>query len=57
MSGLIVGIMLIEAGWLSAGVTWLVKFYVDCPIHNAKETVLGTIVLYKVMIVGAINLL
>lgn len=33
--------MLIEAGWLSAGVTWMVKFYVDCPIDNAKEAVLG----------------
>lgn len=33
--------MIIEAGWLSAGVTWLIKFYVDCPIDNAKETVLG----------------
>lgn len=34
--------MLIEAGWLSAGVTWLIKFYVDCPIDSAKQTVLGT---------------
>lgn len=38
------GIMLIEAGWLSAGITWLVKFYIDCPIDNAKETVLGLVV-------------
>lgn len=36
--------MLIEAGWLSAGIAWLVKFYIDCPINNAKETVLGIIV-------------
>lgn len=35
------GIMLIEAGCLSAGVTWLVKFYIGCPIDRAKETVLG----------------
>lgn len=33
--------MFIEAGCLSVGVTWLVKFYVDCPIDRAKETVLG----------------
>lgn len=38
------GIMLIEAGCLSAGVAWLVKFYVDCPIDRAKETVLGLVV-------------
>ncbi|KAJ8917361.1 hypothetical protein NQ315_002383 [Exocentrus adspersus] len=37
-------VMLIEAGWLSAGVAWLVKYYIDCPIDKAKETVLGMVI-------------
>lgn len=34
-------VMIIEAGWLSAGIAWLVNYYVDCSIEKAKETVLG----------------
>ncbi|KAJ8985199.1 hypothetical protein NQ317_018228 [Molorchus minor] len=37
-------VMLIEAGWLSAGIAWLVNYYIDCPIDKAKETVLGMVV-------------
>ncbi|KRT83150.1 hypothetical protein AMK59_3055, partial [Oryctes borbonicus] len=38
------GILLLDAGWLTAGIVWLVYFYVDCPIEKAKHTVLGLIV-------------
>ncbi|KAK9886536.1 hypothetical protein WA026_016811 [Henosepilachna vigintioctopunctata] len=34
-------VMLIEAGWLGAGVYWLVTYYKSCPIEKAKESVLG----------------
>lgn len=37
-------VMIIEAGWLSAGVAWLMNYYVDCPVDNAKETVLAMVV-------------
>ncbi|XP_018570256.1 sn1-specific diacylglycerol lipase alpha isoform X2 [Anoplophora glabripennis] len=37
-------VMIIEAGWLSAGIAWLVNYYVDCPIEKAKETVLGMVI-------------
>lgn len=34
-------LLLIETGWLTAGIVWLVKFYSSCNIEKAKETVLG----------------
>lgn len=37
-------VMFIEAGWLSAGVAWLVRYYLECPVDKAKETVLGMVV-------------
>ncbi|XP_074029499.1 inactivation no afterpotential E [Leptinotarsa decemlineata] len=37
-------VMIVEAGWLSAGIAWLVKFYLDCPIDKAKETVLAMVI-------------
>lgn len=37
-------VMLIEAGWLSAGVAWLMNYYIDCQVQNAKETVLAMVV-------------
>ncbi|XP_049824553.1 diacylglycerol lipase-alpha isoform X3 [Aethina tumida] len=37
-------VMFVEAGWLSAGVAWLIKYYLDCEIDKAKETVLGMVV-------------
>ncbi|CAH1129425.1 unnamed protein product [Ceutorhynchus assimilis] len=37
-------VMIIEAGWLSAGIVWLMNYYVDCPVDNAKETVLAMVV-------------
>ncbi|CAG9814969.1 unnamed protein product [Phaedon cochleariae] len=33
-------VMIIEAAWLSAGIAWLVNYYLDCPVDKAKETVL-----------------
>ncbi|CAG9855011.1 unnamed protein product [Phyllotreta striolata] len=33
-------VMIVEAAWLSAGIAWLVKYYLDCPIDKAKEIVL-----------------
>nr|CAH7712239.1 unnamed protein product [Callosobruchus chinensis] len=37
-------VMLVEAGWLSLGIAWLVKYYLDCPVDNAKEIVLGMVI-------------
>ncbi|XP_045466398.1 diacylglycerol lipase-alpha isoform X2 [Harmonia axyridis] len=37
-------VMLIEGGWLSAGVYWLVTYYKTCQIEIAKEYVLGLII-------------
>ncbi|XP_056633606.1 diacylglycerol lipase-alpha isoform X2 [Diorhabda sublineata] len=37
-------VMLVEAAWLSAGIAWLVKYYLECPIDNAKEIVLVMVV-------------
>uniref|UniRef100_A0AAR5Q0G7 Diacylglycerol lipase-alpha n=1 Tax=Dendroctonus ponderosae TaxID=77166 RepID=A0AAR5Q0G7_DENPD len=37
-------VMIIEAGWLTAGVVWLSNYYVDCPVDKAKETVLAMVV-------------
>ncbi|KAL3270811.1 hypothetical protein HHI36_021333 [Cryptolaemus montrouzieri] len=39
-----VAVMLIEAGWLGAGVYWLVTYYKTCPIEKAKESVLGLVI-------------
>ncbi|XP_066255734.1 diacylglycerol lipase-alpha isoform X3 [Euwallacea similis] len=37
-------VMIIEAGWLTAGIVWLSNYYLDCSIENAKETVLAMVV-------------
>lgn len=37
----VLAVMIIEAGWLSAGIAWLVNYYLDCPVDKAKDTVLG----------------
>lgn len=34
-------LLLIEAAWLSAGVTWLARFYQTCPVDQAKDIMLG----------------
>lgn len=39
-----VGLLVVETGWLIAGVVWLTNFYPDCPIDKAKQAVLGLIV-------------
>lgn len=33
--------MLVDITWLVLGSIWLVKYYVDCPIGNPKEALLG----------------
>ncbi|CAG9829666.1 unnamed protein product [Diabrotica balteata] len=37
-------VMIIEAAWLSAGIAWLVKYYLDCPADNAKEFVIVMVI-------------
>ncbi|KAG5893315.1 hypothetical protein JTB14_000274 [Gonioctena quinquepunctata] len=37
-------VMIVEAAWLSAGIAWLVKYYLDCPVDKAKETVLAMVI-------------
>lgn len=37
----VTAVMIIESGWLSAGIAWLVNYYIDCPVGKAKDTVLG----------------
>lgn len=41
MNKYVPAVMIIEAGWLIAGIVWLSNYYVECAIENAKETVLG----------------
>lgn len=33
--------MLVDITWLVLGTLWLVEYYVDCPIGNPKEAMLG----------------
>ncbi|KAK9674916.1 Lipase (class 3), partial [Popillia japonica] len=48
------GVLLLDAGWLTAGIVWLVYFYVECPIEKAKHTVLGLIICNWCIIVSII---
>lgn len=34
-------VIFIDVAWLTSGIVWLVKFYVTCPIGEAKEIMLG----------------
>lgn len=34
-------LLLLEAGWLGAGITWLVKFYETCPEVHARKFMLS----------------
>ncbi|XP_031776612.1 sn1-specific diacylglycerol lipase alpha isoform X4 [Nasonia vitripennis] len=37
-------LLLVEAAWLSAGVTWLTRFYQTCPVDQAKDIMLGLVI-------------
>uniref|UniRef100_A0A0C9RC53 Diacylglycerol lipase-alpha n=1 Tax=Fopius arisanus TaxID=64838 RepID=A0A0C9RC53_9HYME len=37
-------LLLLETGWLCAGVTWLVYYYTNCPAAQAKEVILGLVI-------------
>ncbi|KAK2588419.1 hypothetical protein KPH14_004418 [Odynerus spinipes] len=37
-------LLLVEAGWLCAGVTWLTRFYQTCPVDQAKDVMLGLVI-------------
>ncbi|XP_043499500.1 diacylglycerol lipase-alpha isoform X1 [Polistes fuscatus] len=37
-------LLLVEAGWLCAGVTWLTRFYQSCPVDQIKDVMLGLVI-------------
>ncbi|XP_034190848.1 inactivation no afterpotential E isoform X1 [Osmia lignaria lignaria] len=37
-------LMLIETGWLCAGVTWLVRYYQTCPVDRMNDVTLGLVI-------------
>ncbi|XP_046422858.1 diacylglycerol lipase-alpha isoform X5 [Neodiprion lecontei] len=37
-------VMIVEMGWLCAGIAWLVKHYSTCPIDQAKGFILGLVI-------------
>ncbi|XP_012280956.1 sn1-specific diacylglycerol lipase alpha isoform X1 [Orussus abietinus] len=37
-------LLLVETGWLCAGVTWLTFHYQTCPVDQAKEIILGLVI-------------
>ncbi|XP_015602963.1 sn1-specific diacylglycerol lipase alpha isoform X2 [Cephus cinctus] len=37
-------LLLVEAGWLCAGVTWLTFFYQTCPVDQVKDFILGLVI-------------
>ncbi|XP_043281706.1 diacylglycerol lipase-alpha isoform X2 [Venturia canescens] len=37
-------LLLVEMGWLCAGVAWLVQYYQTCPVDQAKEVTLGLVI-------------
>nr|XP_022907133.1 sn1-specific diacylglycerol lipase alpha isoform X1 [Onthophagus taurus] len=37
-------LLIIEAGWLAAGIVWSVYFYQDCPMEITKQFTLGLVV-------------
>ncbi|XP_012217030.1 diacylglycerol lipase-alpha isoform X1 [Linepithema humile] len=36
--------VLVEIGWLCAGVTWLARYYQTCPVDQAKDVMLGLVI-------------
>lgn len=37
--------MLIDIGWLILGTVWLAEYYIDCPIGNPKEAMIGKLLI------------
>ncbi|XP_076642815.1 inactivation no afterpotential E isoform X3 [Halictus rubicundus] len=37
-------LLLVETGWLCAGVTWLTHYYQTCPVDQVREVMLGLVV-------------
>ncbi|XP_066600211.1 diacylglycerol lipase-alpha isoform X2 [Prorops nasuta] len=37
-------LLLVETGWLCAGVTWLIQYYQACPAKEAKDVMLGLVI-------------
>ncbi|XP_011501832.1 PREDICTED: sn1-specific diacylglycerol lipase alpha [Ceratosolen solmsi marchali] len=37
-------LLFVEAVWLSAGVTWLTRFYQTCPVDQAKDVMLSLVI-------------
>ncbi|XP_029179132.1 sn1-specific diacylglycerol lipase alpha isoform X6 [Nylanderia fulva] len=37
-------LVLVETGWLCAGVTWLARYYQTCRVDQAKEVMLGLVI-------------
>nr|XP_031827613.1 sn1-specific diacylglycerol lipase alpha isoform X3 [Nomia melanderi] len=37
-------LLLVEAGWLCAGVTWLTHYYQSCPVDQVRDVMLGLVV-------------
>ncbi|XP_015173086.1 PREDICTED: sn1-specific diacylglycerol lipase alpha isoform X5 [Polistes dominula] len=37
-------LLLVEAGWLCAGVTWITRFYQSCPVDQVKDVMLGLVI-------------
>ncbi|XP_054001442.1 diacylglycerol lipase-alpha isoform X3 [Hylaeus anthracinus] len=37
-------LLLVEAGWLCAGVTWLTHYYQTCPIDQIRDVMLGLVI-------------
>ncbi|XP_050302492.1 diacylglycerol lipase-alpha isoform X2 [Anthonomus grandis grandis] len=47
-------VMIVEAGWLTAGVLWIVYYYTECPIDNAKEVVLAMVVFNSCILLSVV---
>ncbi|KAG7212746.1 hypothetical protein KM043_013011 [Ampulex compressa] len=37
-------LLLVETGWLCAGITWLTRYYQTCPVDQAKDVMLGLVI-------------
>ncbi|XP_076163449.1 inactivation no afterpotential E isoform X2 [Ptiloglossa arizonensis] len=37
-------LLLVETGWLCAGVTWLIHYYQTCPVDQLRDVMLGLVV-------------
>ncbi|XP_023315106.1 sn1-specific diacylglycerol lipase alpha isoform X2 [Trichogramma pretiosum] len=47
-------LILVEAAWLCAGVTWLAKFYLDCPLADRMKSVMLGLVVSNCLILVSI---